>query len=194
MFTGIIEDIGTLTRIDRSRELATLTLSSHLRGLKISGSIAVNGICLTIVRVRAGSFTVDAARETLARTTLKEWSVGRTLNLERPLRVGSELGGHFVQGHVDAVGRVLKALRTTKGMALEVSLSSSIRRYVVEKGSIGLDGVSLTVNRVDRRSFSVFLIPFTLTHTSLASVANGQTVNIETDLLARHAEKLLRRH
>lgn len=193
MFTGIIEDVGTLTRLDRSRDLATLTIASRLRGLKVSGSIAVNGVCLTIIRIRPSAFVVEAARETLRRTTLKGWTNGRRLNLERPLRVGSELGGHFVQGHVDAVGRILQAIRNPKGLDLQVSLPAAIRRYVVEKGSIGIDGVSLTVNRVERNSFSVFLIPFTLSHTTLGTSGHGQLVNIETDVLARHAEKLLRR-
>jgi riboflavin synthase len=193
MFTGIVEELGEVVALDLATESATLTL----RGKTVTedavhgASIAVNGVCLTVVTVAGTAFTLDVMRETLDRTALATLAPGDPVNLERAVRASDRLGGHIVQGHIDAVGVV--ELRTP-GEAWEVvriSLPPDLARYVVEKGSIAVDGTSLTVSAVDGDWFEVSLIPTTLNLTTLGLRQPGDQVNLEVDVIAKYVERML---
>ncbi|MSP61739.1 MAG: riboflavin synthase [Myxococcales bacterium] len=196
MFTGLIEDVGSIAAVAviasgeaGARRLTVATsLAEHL---PIGASIAVDGTCLTVVEVAPGRFSAIAGAETLACTSLGGLAAGDRVNLERPLRMGDRLGGHLVAGHVDGVGRV--SARTDRGEALDVTIETppALLRYVIAKGSIALDGISLTVNVVDARGFTVSLIPHTQTATTLAAKAVGAAVNLEVDLIGKYVEKLV---
>lgn len=190
MFTGLVTDCGRLSEMDRSPSGARLRIESRLAAeLREGDSVAVNGVCLTATGVSAGSVTAEAMNETLRRTALGELRTGDPVNLELPLRAGDRLGGHMVQGHVDGVGRV--AALDDDGFARRVRIEAPehLLRYVVEKGSIAVDGVSLTVVEVDARSFTVSLIPETLERTNLGDAQVGRNVNLEVDVLAKYVEK-----
>ena len=190
MFTGLVTDRGRLSEMDRSPAGARLRIESRLAAeLREGDSVAVNGVCLTATRVSAGSVTAEAMNETLRRTALGELRTGDPVNLELPLRAGDPLGGHMVQGHVDGVGRV--AALEDDGFARRVRIEAPehLLRYVVEKGSIAVDGVSLTVVEVDARSFTASLIPETLERTNLGDAQVGRNVNLEVDVLAKYVEK-----
>jgi riboflavin synthase len=192
MFTGLIQDRGLLERVDRSEEGLRLRISSRLTSeLSEGDSIAVDGICLTATEVSDGDFGVEVMNETLQRTALARAVEGRPVNLELPVRASDRLGGHIVQGHVDAVGTV--AALTGDGFArrVEIEASPELLRYVAEKGSIAVDGVSLTVAGITARSFTVSLIPETLERTTLGEAAPGTKVNLEVDLLAKYVERLI---
>lgn len=193
MFTGIIEEIGRVRNLEIGGQGARLTLGARkvLEGTKIGDSIAVNGVCLTIVELLPEGFTVEVMAETLRVTNLGRLLPGEGVNLERALRLGDRLGGHLVSGHVDGVVRILE--RRKVGIAEEIilSLPESLSRYVVPKGSVALDGTSLTVIESGGDSFRVGLIPHTLEVTVLGSKREGAEVNIEVDLLARYLEGLL---
>ena len=194
MFTGLVADLGRVTEIERSGEGARVRIETALADeLQQGDSVAVNGVCLTAADVDGGSFSAEAMNETLARTSLAELDVGAGVNLELPLRAGDRLGGHIVQGHVDAVGRI--AGLSEDGFARRVSVQApeEVLRYVVEKGSIAVDGVSLTVAEVDARSFTVSLIPETLERTNLGRAQRGNLVNLEVDVLAKYVEKAVNR-
>jgi riboflavin synthase len=197
MFTGLIEDIGTIESLSRRSDAVVLTITPgriEVAELGLGDSVAIDGVCLTVTERGAGRFTVLAGAETLRRTTLGALRVRSRVNLERALRVGDRLGGHMVSGHVDAVGEV--ASRRDLGANLELSLRAppEILRYVVEKGSIAIDGISLTVNRVDDYSFGVALIPHTAAETTLATKRVGDKVNLEADVIGKYVEKLLAGH
>jgi len=162
-----------------------------LRGLRIGGSVAVDGVCLTAVAVGKKSFGVQVVPESLRRTTLGDAAAGRRVNLERPLRATGELGGHFVQGHVDARVRVVGLESAGKEVLLGLQLPDALRGLVVEKGSVAVDGVSLTVAAVSPRSFAVALIPHTLKATNLSRLSQGSYVNLEADILAKYVESIL---
>lgn len=194
MFTGLVEDIGTIARLDRRSDAMILTIAPKrmpLAELSLGESIAINGVCLTVTEFDAAQFTVLAGGETLRRTNLGGLRVQSKVNLERALQVGARLGGHMVSGHVDAVGEV--ATRRDLGANLDIAIQAppAALRYVVEKGSIAIDGISLTVNRVDARSFAVALIPHTVDETTLASRRIGDKVNLEVDIIGKYVEKLL---
>jgi len=194
MFTGIIQTVGQVAAIDRRGGDARL----HIAGLPLPDgalgeSIAVSGVCLTAVEFTGDGFVADVSAETLACTTLGAWSVGQRVNLERALAVGERLGGHIVSGHVDGVGEVV--LRQTDGRSQRFTLRAPalLARYIAAKGSITVDGVSLTVNTVNGTEFGVNIVPHTLTHTSLDALRAGSRMNLEVDLLARYLERLLGR-
>ncbi|UIK89746.1 riboflavin synthase [Arthrobacter polaris] len=200
MFTGIIEGRGTVVRLEQKPESdsAVLVISAGevLEGLKLGGSIAINGVCLSAVRLGAGTVEVDVMGETLLRTTAGELRGGDTVNLERCVVAGARLDGHVVQGHVDGVGSLL--MRENKGAwdTLRFAVPRELSQYIAEKGSIAIDGVSLTVTAVSPVSelaqwFEVGLIPVTLTNTGLGSKAVGGAVNLEVDVLAKYAQRLL---
>jgi riboflavin synthase len=192
MFTGLVADLGTVAAVDRSAGGARLTFESALAGeLHEGDSIAVNGVCLTAVGLCAPRFGADVMEETLRRSALGELEQGARVNLELPLRASDRLGGHVVQGHVDGLG-VVGALRD-EGFARIVTVEAApdVLRYVVEKGSIAVDGVSLTVARVDDESFDVSLIPETLERTTLGEAEVGRPVNLEVDVFAKYVEKLM---
>ena len=193
MFTGIIEEVGKVSSIQESRVTATMTVRAVkiLDGLQPGDSVAVNGVCLTVRQLAERDFQVDISSETLKRSNLGEMKAGSEVNLERPLTPGSRLGGHFVQGHVDGIGQVL-SIESRNGFGFwEFSLPQGMRPYVVEKGSIAVNGVSLTVAKLKKRSFEVALIPHTLENTNFRNFVVGGNVNLEVDVLAKYVESLL---
>ena len=195
MFTGLIEELGEVTGVETLDDAVRVTV----RGAVVTAdavpgaSIAVNGTCLTVTEVADGVFSADVMAETLRRTSLRDIAVGRAVNLERPLRLSDRLGGHLVQGHVDATGTVEHRQHTDRWDVVRISLPESCRPYVVEKGSIAVDGASLTVSAVGDDWFEVSLIPTTLAATTLGRVTPGDPVNLEVDVLAKYTEQLLRR-
>ena len=194
MFTGLVRDLGRVLEVDRSEDGARLRVQTDLAAeLHEGDSVAVNGVCLTAASVDGGWFDAEAMNETLERTSLGEVTAGSRVNLELPLRVGDALGGHLVQGHVDDVGRVASIEADGFARRVRVEAPESLLRYVVEKGSITVDGVSLTVVDTDRASFTVSLIPETLERTNLGAAEPGMNVNLEVDVLAKYVEKLVRR-
>ena len=194
MFTGLVHDLGTVDAIDATDEGARLRLRTALAGEVAEGdSVAVNGVCLTATRVDGEGFAADAMRETLRRCTLRAVAPGAIVNLELPLRAGDRLGGHVMQGHVDGVGEVAEIEEDGFARVMTVRAPQELLRYVVEKGSIALDGVSLTVTGVTDDDVSVSLVPETLERTTLGTVAPGDAVNVEVDVLAKYVEKLVAR-
>ncbi len=194
MFTGLVEDIATVVRAERRSDSLALTVAPagiDTSELALGESIAVDGVCLTVTSIDRGRFEMLAGAETLRRTSLGGLRAGSKVNLERALRAGDRLGGHMMQGHVDALGEI--AARRDLGANLELTFRPprELLRYVVEKGSIAVDGISLTVNRVDATSFSVALIPHTVENTALASKRVGDKVNLEADIIGKYVEKLL---
>jgi riboflavin synthase len=193
MFTGIISDLGEL--VARREGRFTIRCGYPATSIAIGASIACDGACLTAIEVARASegslFTVDVSNETLARTTLGQWQPGRRINLERALRAGDELGGHIVAGHVDGVGRIADARADGPSMRLAVEVPAELLRYLAPKGSIALDGISLTVNEVARASFGVNIVPHTLTHTTLGAKRPGDQVNLEADVFARYVVRAM---
>ncbi len=193
MFTGIVEAIGRLRSVERLGDDATLVIDAGalpLAGVAAGDSIAVNGVCLTATRIEATAFAADVSRETLSLTTLGGLAVGAPLNLETALRAGEPLGGHYVSGHVDGVARVVSRHDDARSVRVEFELPADLARYVARKGSICIDGVSLTVNEVRGRHFAVNLVPHTLAATIAAGYRAGTRVNCEVDMIARYLERL----
>lgn len=195
MFTGIIEEIGRVRALRRGARSFTLEIeaSKVLEGTQVGDSIATNGVCLTVTRMDEGGFAADVMPETVERTALKRLQPGSSVNLERALTLSSRLGGHLVAGHVDATGRIASRREDDTALWLEIEAEPAVLRYVVEKGSIAIDGVSLTVARVGERSFSVSLIPHTQGVTTLHERRVGDRVNLENDMLVKYVEKLMGR-
>jgi riboflavin synthase len=201
MFTGLIEHVGRVETLEKIPSGARLRVDAGplASSLVISSSIAVNGCCLTAIEIDGPSFAADLSAETLRRTSLGEMKPGASINLERPLAAGKELGGHFVQGHVDGVGRVTRLAPEGPNWWFGVRVPADLARYVVMKGSIALDGISLTVAGIsdDQRDgqggcvVETAIIPFTYSHTNLHSLAPGDAVNVEVDILAKYVERLL---
>ena len=192
MFTGLIADLGAVTALERDADGATLTLSTALAGELAAGdSIAVNGVCLTAVSVEEDGFQTQAMTETLARSTLGELRAGDAVNLELALRADDRLGGHVVQGHVDGTATVREVREEGFARVLRIELEPALERHLVEKGSIAVDGVSLTVSALEGDSFEVSLIPETQRRTSLGGLAAGDRVNLEIDVLAKHVARLM---
>jgi riboflavin synthase len=192
MFTGLIADLGSVVAIERDDTGARLRIATRLADQLGEGdSVAVNGVCLTACGVRDGSFAADAMAETLTRSSLGELQEGAPVNLELPLRAEDRLGGHVVQGHVDGTGTVAKIAEDGIARVLEIEIEPPLERYLVEKGSVALDGVSLTVSALHERGFSVSLIPETLRRTTLGALTEGSRVNVEVDVLAKHVERLM---
>ncbi len=194
MFTGLIETMGRVQRVAPGAGVTRLTIASDLplASMRDGESVAVDGVCLTIVRRKGGGFEADAVAETLERTTLGGLRSGDGVHLERALALGDRLGGHLVQGHVDAVAKVLALRRNGNDVRLRVSLPAAVRGLVAHKGSIAVNGVSLTVSAVQSRSFEVALVPETLARTKLGGLKPGQAVNLEADVIARYLESLMR--
>jgi riboflavin synthase len=192
MFTGLVQDLGTVAAVHANADGVRLSVASPLAGeLSEGDSVAVNGVCLTATAIADGRFEADVMNETLRRSSLAEVAPGSPVNLELPLRADDRLGGHFVQGHVDGVGTVRGAHEDGFARAVTFAAPPEVLRYVVEKGSIAVDGVSLTVTAVDDESFSVALIPETLERTNLGAAAPGTPVNLEVDVLAKYVERLV---
>ncbi len=192
MFTGLIEEGGRIAAVEPGDQGARLVVVAArvLEGLAVGDSVAVNGACLTAVAITADSFAVDCVAETLRRTSLGGLVAGDRVNLERPLRIGDRLDGHLVQGHIDGVGTVRSATPEGGSTVLEITMPPELLRYVVEKGSVTVDGVSLTVARRLADGFTVALIPHTMAVTTLGPRALGRPVNLEVDVVAKYVESL----
>jgi riboflavin synthase len=193
MFTGIVEELGEVVGLDSLPDAARLRLRAPgvADDLHVGDSIAVDGVCLTVADFADADFSVDVMGETLRRSTLGGFTLGTRVNLERAARVDGRLGGHVVQGHVDGTGAVVARTSSTHWDDVQISLPRSLARYVVEKGSIAVDGISLTVTAVGDTTFSVGLIPTTLERTTLGHKQVGEPVNLEVDVLAKYVERLL---
>ena len=193
MFTGIVEAVGRLEALERSATGGRIRVFAGAMGemLAVSGSIAVNGCCLTVVERHGESFSADLSSETLRLTSFGEIKTGAPINLERPLRAGQELGGHFVQGHVDGIGRITRLEPEGANWWLGVRVPEELARYVVRKGSIAIDGISLTVAALRDGVAEVAIIPYTYAQTNLAGAAVGGAVNLECDVLAKYIERLM---
>ena len=191
MFTGLIESTGRIARVDARAGGRALRCDSALAGELTDGdSIAVNGVCLTVVRRDEAGFEVEVSPETLRVTTIGEFAVGRRVNLERPLRADARLGGHFVLGHVDAVGRLTAVRDEGDYRWLDIEFPPLMAPYLIPKGSVALDGISLTVAGLESGRFGVQIVPFTWTHTALAEVKAGDAVNLEGDVIGKYVARL----
>jgi riboflavin synthase len=194
VFTGLIADLGEITDVAHSADGVVLTVSSSLTDeLSEGDSVAVNGVCLTATAVRDGRFDAEVMNETLWFSSLAEAAAGSPVNLELPMRVSDRFGGHVVQGHVDGVGRIVSVTPDGFSRRVEIEAPDEVLRYVVHKGSITVDGISLTVSGLGERSFNVSLIPETLERTNLGDAGTGTVVNLEVDVLAKYVERLMRR-
>ena len=193
MFTGIVEEVGAVRSIRRGSHSAQLSIGASvvLSDLKIGDSVAVNGVCLTATEVDAGGFTADVMHETLDRSVLGGLCPGSPVNLERAMSAGGRFGGHIVSGHIDGVGTILATRRDDSALWYTIKSTPNLLRYVVEKGSITIDGISLTVATVDSESFQISAIPHTVAVTVLKDRKPGDIVNLETDIIGKYVEKLL---
>jgi len=193
MFTGIVEGLGKVKRLTMKGADAILEIETaiDLTDVSTGDSIAVTGACLTVTSKNQQSFNADVSAETLSRTTLKLLQAGHKVNLEKSLRVGGFIGGHFVLGHVDAAGRIISQTQKSGSLILAVEMNDNLSRYIVEKGSVAIDGISLTVNKLEKNRFYVNIIPHTAANTTLLTKKEGDLVNIETDVLGKYVEKLL---
>ncbi len=193
MFTGLVQSLGKVIEVDRSDRGATVSISTPL-AIEIApgDSVAVNGVCLTATEVADARFSAEAMNETLSRTSLGALDAGTEVNLELPLRATDRLGGHVVQGHVDGLGTIAAADDDGFALRLEIEAAPELLRYIVEKGSVAVDGVSLTVTEIGRTTFAVALIPETQERTNLGKAQPGRQVNLEVDVLAKYVERLMR--
>ncbi len=196
MFTGIVTALGEVAEVaplggGRDMRIRIATPTGWLQGAELGASICCSGCCLTVVELAEGHFAVDASAETLSKTTLGDWRTGRRVNLERSLRMGDELGGHIVSGHVDGLGQVVSSTPEGGSTRWRFRLPPALSRFVAAKGSVTVDGVSLTVNEVEGAEFGVNLIPHTSEVTSLGTLRPGDAVNIEIDMLARYVARLV---
>jgi len=190
VFTGIIEEVGRITSV--KPENLVIAASDTLQGVSLGGSMAVNGVCLTVTDFSAGSFSVDIMPETLGRTNLGLLKVGGRVNLERPLALGGQLGGHLVQGHVDDTGRVASVKWNKGAVLIRFETAPEVMHYVVEKGFIAVDGISLTVTDRDSSTFQVSVVDYTRRHTTLGDRKVGDLVNLEVDIIAKYVEQFSR--
>lgn len=193
MFTGIVEEVGEVCAINKGGKSCSLKIKAKkiLEDMEIGHSICTNGVCLTVTSFHKGQFTLDVTPETMERTNLKELSIGDLVNLERALSLNSRLGGHIVLGHVDGIGIIESMRKEENGIFIKVKAPSNILKYVVEKGSITIDGISLTVVSLDNKSFTVCIIPHTKEETTLIHKKTGDNINLESDIMAKYIEKIL---
>ncbi len=193
MFTGLIEEIGTLHSVEQMRSGRRLSIGATvvMNGLRQSDSISVDGVCLTVTDRSASDFSVEVVDETLHRSTLAKVGIGQAVNLERALRADSRLGGHFVQGHVDGVGEILSIKAQDLGLWLQIKAAKAITELLVEKGSVALDGVSLTIAELSDDVVGVAVIPYTLQHTTIGKKKVGDILNIEVDILGKYVRRFL---
>jgi riboflavin synthase len=192
MFTGIVTDLGSVRAIERNGDTRIeFTTLYDTADIDIGASICCSGACLTVIDKGPDWFAASVSAETLSRTTLGGWKAGAPVNFERPLALGDELGGHLVSGHVDAVARLTMAVPEGDSLRLAFAPPPEIMRYIAAKGSVAVDGVSLTVNEVDDETFGVNIIPHTRSHTTLGALTPGDSVNLEIDMLARYVARLL---
>ena len=194
MFTGLIEGTGKLKTVEpRGKDMRlSIQASFDLEGFQTGESVAVDGVCLTVVSWQARAFTVDVSQETLSRSTLGQRSAGDEVNLERALRLGDRLGGHLVNGHVDGKARVMARKQRGDSLVFVFEVVAELGRYIIEKGSVAVNGVSLTVNRCDEQSFDVNIVPHTARVTTIGSLRVGDEVNIEVDIIGKYVERFVR--
>lgn len=193
MFTGLIEEIGTVEVIETNKKSSRITVKAKkvMDGAKVGDSISTNGVCLTISKLYSSSFTADVMAETMSRSNLSNLKTCKTVNLERAVKVGERLGGHIVSGHIDGTGIITKYEKDDNAFWITIGTDEKILKYVVEKGSVALDGVSLTVAYVDHNCFKVSIIPHTSQETTLLKKSLGYKINIECDVIGKYVEKLL---
>ncbi len=193
MFTGIIEELGIIRAMDRRTDSIVLTIEAHtvLEGTRIGDSIAVNGVCLTVTSLNDTSFTADVMHETMRRTSFCELRTGSPVNLERAMQVGGRLGGHIVSGHIDGTGHVSRIENDGIARVITISIPKDMAPFIVEKGSITIDGISLTVVSAGSSQFSVSIIPHTMSHTTLMSKHPGAIVNLETDIVGKYIHRFM---
>ena len=193
MFTGIVEEMGQVEGIQRGKQSAVLTIRAKtvLEGTKIGDSIAVNGVCLTVTSLLSDQFSADVMHETLDRSALSGLRRGSVVNLERAMAADGRFGGHIVAGHIDGTGRITRIKRDDNAVWYTIQAAPQLLRYIVEKGSIAMDGISLTVARVEETAFSISAIPHTVAQTALQNRREGDLVNLETDIIGKYVEKLL---
>ena len=193
MFTGLIEEIGKINKISSVTEGICLQIAAQrvIEDLMPDHSVSVNGVCLTATRVEKSYFEVTAIKETLARSTLTEVKIGQSVNLERAMRLGDRLGGHLVQGHVDGVGKVIAVTSNGKSKIVEIEIPQHLCNYTIEKGSIAIDGVSLTIASIQKNRIQISIIPYTLNHTILQFCRKGILVNIEVDMIGKYIERMI---
>ena len=193
MFTGIIEEIGEILAMQRGRESMTLTVKAQkiLEDVKPGDSIATNGVCLTVAALGKNSFKADVMHETMNRSALGTLTIGSRVNLERAMRADGRFGGHMVAGHIDGTGQITDIQKDDNAVWYTIAAKQEILRYIIEKGSIAIDGISLTVAKVTKESFSVSVIPHTLQQTTLAERKKGDIVNLENDMVGKYIEKFL---
>lgn len=196
MFTGLVETVGTIEAVEQMATGFRLRIGAGAlaANLATGGSIAVDGVCLTALEVTADKFTAEVSPETVQRTNMDEYAVGTRVNLERPLQAGAELGGHFVQGHVDAVCRVTEVAREDDFVRIGLSVPDELRRFLVEKGSVAVNGVSLTVASTTAEGFEVQLVPHTLEHTNLVAEGRAEQLNLEVDILGKYVAQFVEPH
>lgn len=198
MFTGIISDIGRIVALEPMAKGVRLDIQSHFdpETILLGASIASDGVCLTVTQITPNDegclYQVDLSEETLKRTTAHSWGIGRLLNLERALKVGDELGGHWVSGHVDGIAQIESTIKEADFTRFEVSIPKDLMPFVAQKGSITLDGISLTVNELKSSQIGLTLVPHTLAHTTWGAKQIGDTINVEIDLMARYAARLMK--
>ncbi|MDO9629275.1 MAG: riboflavin synthase, partial [Acholeplasmataceae bacterium] len=193
MFTGIIEEIGIVKSIKKGPKSAVLTISASkvLKDTKLGDSISTSGVCLSVTKMDEQSFTVDVMNETLNRTTIQRLTPGSRVNLERAMQVGDRFGGHIVSGHIDGVGTISSITKLDIARLIYIQANSDILKYIIDQGSIAIDGISLTVVKVDQYGFSVSIIPLTQKDTTLLDKRVGEAVNLECDVISKYVEKLL---
>ena len=194
MFTGIIESLGCIERVESRGKDLVLSIHSgklDLSDVRLGDSIAVNGVCLTVTSLADNGFTADVSAESLANTHIKHYSAGTNVNLEKALTLATRLGGHMVSGHVDGVGTVIEKTNDGRSIRFDIECPSSLGKYIANKGSITVDGVSLTVTGCANNSFSLNIVPHTVAETTIQTYQKGQAVHVEVDLIARYTERLL---
>lgn len=193
MFTGIVEEVGEIAAVKRGPHSSALTISGTLifSDLKLGDSVAVNGVCLTVTGIHGGQFTADVMHETLDRSSLENIRPGTKVNLERAMAADGRFGGHIVAGHVDGLGRISQVAKDDNAIWYTIKAAPDILRYIVEKGSVAIDGISLTVARVSEDSFAISAIPHTVRVTTLCQKGPGDPVNLETDIIGKYVEKLM---
>lgn len=193
MFTGLIETVGEIDQIGKKQDSFQIRITSalDLSDTDIGASIAVDGVCLTAVAVGKNTFTAEASPETLARTTLNERKRGDSVNLEQALQLSDRLGGHLVTGHIDGIGEITDITKASNAWIIGISIPPALARYLVKKGSVAVDGVSLTVNEIEGNTFTVSIIPHTAQNATIGNKRIGEKVNIETDLIGKYVERFL---
>ncbi len=187
MFSGIIQAHGKITKLSKSKDFLSIDIQSNLKGYKIGSSICCSGICLTVTSFSKNKFSADISKETLEKTNAKFWKKGTLLNLENSMKIGDEVSGHFVFGHVDTTCRLLDIQQFGKSWSLSIEFPISIKKYIAQKGSISLNGISLTINEVKSNYFNCMIIPHTFRNTDIHKYKKNEILNLEVDMLARYA-------